>query len=44
MRKILNKYYELLQTAEETTDRKTAIKCIRESTKLREQLSKYSYS
>ena len=38
MRTILNKYYELLQRAEETTSRREAVSLIRESTKLREQI------
>ena len=35
---LLTEYYELLQQAEEATDRDTAIDCIRRSTKLREQM------
>ena len=42
MNKLLTKYYELLQQAELSTNRKEAIKIIRESTKVREELAEYS--
>ena len=35
-------YVELLQKAEQTTNRKEAINLIRESTRLREQMAEYS--
>ena len=40
--KLLTKYYDLLQKAELANDRREAIRCIRESTKLREMMSEYS--
>ena len=36
------KYTALLERAEATTNRREAIKCIRESTKIREQIAEYS--
>ena len=38
MKELLTKYYELLQKAEQANDRREAIRCIRESTKLRAQM------
>ena len=43
MNKLIARYTELLQRAEQTTNRHEAIKLIRESTKLREEMmSEYS--
>lgn len=38
MRKLLTEYYGLLQEAEQTMNRKEAIKIIQQATKLREQM------
>ena len=40
MKNLINQYTELLQMAEETTNRKTAIKLIQLSTQVREQIER----
>ena len=42
MNKLITEYTELLRKAEQTTSRNEAIKLIRESTKVREQMAEYS--
>ena len=42
MNQLIEQYSALLQKAEQTTSRNEAIKLIRESTKVREQMAEYS--
>ena len=42
MEQLIQEMTALLERAEQTTNRKEAIKLIRESTKLREQVAEYS--
>ena len=42
MNQLVKEYSELLSKAERTTSRNEAIKLIRESTKVREQMAEYS--
>ena len=42
MNQLIEQYSGLLQKAEQTTSRNEAIKMIRESTKVREQMAEYS--
>ena len=42
MNQLIEQYSALLQKAEQTTSRNEAIKMIRESTKVREQMAEYS--
>lgn len=42
MNHLVKQYSELLQKAEQTTSRNEAIKLIRESIKVREQMAEYS--
>ena len=39
MQQLLTEYYELLQEAEQTMNRKEAIKIIQQATKLREEMT-----